>query len=104
MPLFDRRSSVRQIPVNDDLSQALARGEQVGSGGGKGGGEFSRKLKHGQGGRSEIAVNNAQEQAIPIDTAYLETKPTIDSLRSQREKPGRVAGADPGRRTPGCVR
>lgn len=72
MPLFDRRSQIRQIAVNDEQQQAITRGSEVGSGGGKHG-EFAKKLR---GRRSEIAVNNAGEVNLPIDTAYLETKPT----------------------------
>lgn len=88
MPLFDRRSSVRDIPVNDDLGQALARGEQVGSGGGKQGGEWAKKLRRGPGGASQISVQNAQEQALPIDTAFLETKPTTIPYGARGRNPG----------------
>jgi hypothetical protein len=88
MPLFDRQSKVRQIPVNDDLSQALARGEQVGSGGGKGGGEWSRKLRRGPAGPSQIAVLNSEERALPIETSELVTAPTSIPYGARGRDPG----------------
>jgi hypothetical protein len=85
MALFDRRSQITKIAVNDEQEQAIARGSEVGSGGGKRGGEFAKKLR---GRRSEIAVLNAGEQNLPIDTAWVETKPTTIPYGARGRNPG----------------
>lgn len=85
MALFDRRSQITKIAVNDEQEQAIARGTEVGSGGGKKGGEWARKMR---GRRSEIAVNNAGEVNLPMDTAWIETKPTSIPYGARGRNPG----------------
>ncbi len=85
MALFDRRNQDSQIPVDAEEHQAEARGTPVGSGGGKQGGEWARRLR-GRG--STIAVRNAGEQNIPIDSAAIETKPTTIPYGARGRNPG----------------
>jgi hypothetical protein len=85
MALFDRRSQTTMIAVNDEQAQAIARGTEVGSGGGKKGGEFARKLR---GRRSEIAVENAGEVNLPMNTAWLDTGPTTIPYGARGRNPG----------------
>jgi hypothetical protein len=84
MALFDRRSQITKIAVDDEQEQAIARGSDVGSGGGKHG-EFAKKLR---GRRSQIAVNNANEVNLPMDTAWIETKPTTIPYGARGRNPG----------------
>lgn len=85
MTLFDRNNQDSHIAVNDELHQAEARGTPVGSGGGKRGGEWARRLR-GRG--STIAIQNADEQALPIESGYLETHPTSIPHGGRGRDPG----------------
>jgi hypothetical protein len=84
MALFDRRSQIKQIAVNDEQAQAIARGSDVGSGAGPHGG-FAKK-RRGQ--RSEIAVLNEGEVNLPMDTAWIETRPTTIPYGARGRNPG----------------
>jgi hypothetical protein len=82
MALFDRRNQDSQIAEDDEIHQAQARSTPVGSGGGK---EWLSRLR-GRG--SQIAVNNAEEQNLPIDSAWVETRPTTIPHGGRGRDPG----------------
>jgi hypothetical protein len=86
MSLFDRNhlypQQSQQIAEDDEIHQAEARSTPVGSGGLK---AFAARVR---GQRTTISIENAQEQNIPIDSAWIETRPTTIPHGGRGRDPG----------------
>lgn len=87
--LFDPSSPDKEIAVNDEQGQALARGSPVGGAG------LSNRIKRAtsrgarnQGHGSTMSLDNAEAVNLPINTAFLDTGPSPVPYGARGRNPG----------------